>query len=164
MEKKSFQSLLLAHQEIIHTTANILTRDKDAAADLCQETNWHALMNARKFKKGTNLNAWLKTLVRHIYYNHHRRKTLYKKIFHNLKKQKSSWANASENIDTNTFEFEDKQQISQAFHTLPVNLRIPFTLYFNGHSYKEISHLLRQPIGTVKNRIFKARKQLSTLW
>lgn len=159
MEKKSFQSLLLAHQDVIRTTANMLTQDKDSAADLCQEVNCHALVNARKFRKGTNLNAWLKTLVRHIYYNHHRRKILYTKIFHKLRRQKSSQASAL----NNSSEFEERQQIRQVFHSLPTSLRIPFTLYFNGHSYKEISRLLCLPIGTVKNRIFKARKQLSSI-
>ena len=52
------------------------------------------------------------------------------------------------------------QDIEQAINKLPLNLKKPFTMNYNGFKYHEIAEILKVPIGTVKTRIFVARRQL----
>jgi RNA polymerase sigma-70 factor (ECF subfamily) len=48
----------------------------------------------------------------------------------------------------------------QKIELLSDEYKIPFNMYFDGYKYKEIADELRIPIGTVKSRIFIARKKL----
>ena len=50
--------------------------------------------------------------------------------------------------------------IQKALSTLENSFREPFMMYFHGYKYHEISDKLSIPIGTVKNRIHLARKEL----
>jgi RNA polymerase sigma-70 factor (ECF subfamily) len=53
-----------------------------------------------------------------------------------------------------------EKDILKSIQLLTDDLRIPFQMFFDGHKYKEIADHLDLPIGTVKSRIFLARKQL----
>jgi RNA polymerase sigma-70 factor (ECF subfamily) len=50
--------------------------------------------------------------------------------------------------------------IERAIDELPMSLKKPFTMNFKGFKYHEIAEILNIPIGTVKTRIFVARRQL----
>ena len=52
-----------------------LTKDNEEAKDLYQETAFRAITNRDKFKAGTNLKAWLFTIMKNIFINNYRRKT-----------------------------------------------------------------------------------------
>ena len=136
-----------------------LTRDADDAKDLVQETLLKALLNKDKFKAGTNLKAWLYTIMRNIFINDYRRKAKQHTILDNsindflLNSNQLSIANTAE---TNL----KMKEIQQAVHSLPDIFRNPFMLYFEGYKYNEIADLLKEPLGTIKSRIHFARKLL----
>jgi RNA polymerase sigma factor (sigma-70 family) len=137
-----------------------LTRDQDDAKDLVQETLLKALTHREKFKTGTNLKAWLYTIMRNSFINHYNKVTrrsspvdsddyfLYIHANHNF---------IAENGATATFIRED---VRQAMGLLHEDFRRPFLMYFTGYKYLEIAQKLQIPIGTVKNRIHIARKEL----
>ncbi|MFZ4612217.1 MAG: sigma factor-like helix-turn-helix DNA-binding protein, partial [Bacteroidia bacterium] len=52
------------------------------------------------------------------------------------------------------------KDIKLVLENLEEDLRIPFLMYFEGYKYKEIADQFNLPIGTVKSRIFLARKKL----
>jgi RNA polymerase sigma-70 factor (ECF subfamily) len=52
------------------------------------------------------------------------------------------------------------REISNTTNLLPDEWRIPFSMHVQGYKYEEISNMLEMPIGTVKSRIFLARKRL----
>ena len=54
-------------------------------------------------------------------------------------------------------------EISRMVDGLEDGIRIPFVMHFQGFKYQEISDYLELPLGTVKSRIFFARKELKTL-
>ena len=60
-----------------------LTKDTEAANDLYQETLYKALANQEKYNAGTNIKAWLFTIMRNIFINDYRRKVKQKTIFDN---------------------------------------------------------------------------------
>lgn len=52
------------------------------------------------------------------------------------------------------------QEITKAIAELNDDIKIPFTLFLNGYKYHEIAQKLNIPLGTIKSRIFFARKEL----
>jgi RNA polymerase sigma factor (sigma-70 family) len=159
MSTVDFNEMLVNNAEFLRPFAITLTRDNEAAQDLFQETMFRALANQDKYNVGTNIKAWLYTIMRNIFINNYRRKAKQNTIFDStpndylLNYNQSAVANAAE---TN-LKIKD---INQAIHTLPEIFRNPFLLYFDGYKYHEIAEILSEPLGTIKSRIHFARKLL----
>ena len=159
MSDTEFNSLLLNNAEFLKPFAINLTRDNEAANDLYQETLYKALANHEKYNVGTNIKAWLFTIMRNIFINDYRRKAKQKTIFDNspneflLNNQQTAIANAAES-DMRI------KEINAAIRQLPEIFKTPFLLYFDGYKYNEIADALHEPLGTIKSRIHFARKLL----
>jgi RNA polymerase sigma factor (sigma-70 family) len=159
MSSLEFNQMLVNNSEFLKPFAVTLTRDSDAAQDLYQETLFRALANKDKYNVGTNIKAWLYTIMRNIFINNYRRKAKQNTIFDStpndflLNQAQVTTANAAESI----LKLKD---IQQAIHHLPEIFRNPFLLYFDGYKYHEIADMLGEPLGTIKSRIHFARKLL----
>ena len=159
MSTVEFNELLLNNTEFLKPFAVTLTRDNEVAKDLLQETMYRALVNKEKYNVGTNIKAWLYTIMRNIFINNYRRKSKQSTIFDNspndflLNYNQVTTANSAEgSLKMKDMEF--------AIHRLPEIFRNPFVLYFEGYKYHEIADLLTEPLGTIKSRIHFARKIL----
>ena len=75
--------VLLENADFLKPFAVNLTKDSEAANDLYQETLYKALANQEKYNVGTNIKAWLFTIMRNIFINDYRRKAKQKTIFDN---------------------------------------------------------------------------------
>lgn len=140
-----------------------LTRDADEARDLVQETLLKALLNRDKFKAGTNLKAWLFTIMRNTFINNYNkitRRTTSIDTTENLQYTLTTDCFVTHNNATSTFVMRD---INQALANLNEDFRTPFMMYYIGYKYLEIANKLELPIGTVKNRIHIARKLLKKM-
>jgi len=139
-----------------------LTRDHDDANDLLQETLLKAYIHREKFSDGTNLKAWLYTIMKNTFLTNYQRMAR-KKTFVDTT-ENLHYLNAPSYVTRNSAEGSFvMQDIHQAIATLDENHRKPFVMYFTGYKYHEIADMLRLPIGTVKNRIHLARKELKNL-
>ena len=159
MSAAEFNELLLNNAHPLRPFAVSLTHDQEIAKDLFQETLYRALANKDKYSTGTNVKAWLFTIMRNIFINDYRRKTKHRTIFDN------SWNNSLFNsgniIVRNDGEHSlQLREIINAIHKLPQIFKTPFLLYFEGYRYNEISDSLNEPLGTIKSRIHFARKLL----
>jgi len=137
-----------------------LTQDSEAADDLIQETMYRALTNQEKFREGTNLKAWLYTIMKNIFINGYRRRSKRKTIIdttENLYFLNSASKAITLNRSEANFMMED---ITKAIAGLSEEYRVPFMLHYKGYKYQEIAEDLNLPLGTVKSRIFFARKEL----
>lgn len=159
MSAKEFNQVLLENADFLKPFAVNLTKDSEAANDLYQETLYKALANQEKYNVGTNIKAWLFTIMRNIFINDYRRKTKQKTVFDNsdndflINLKQASVSNAAEsNLRM--------KEITEAVHQLPEIFKTPFRLYFDGYKYQEIADVLAEPLGTVKSRIHFARKLL----
>ena len=159
MSRVEFNEMLLSNADFLKPFAINLTRDTEAANDLYQETLYKALANHEKYNAGTNIKAWLFTIMRNIFINNYRRKAKQRTIFDNtandylINLKQASVGNAAEtNIRT--------KEINQAIRQLPDIFKTPFLLYFEGYKYNEIADVLQEPLGTIKSRIHFARKLL----
>ncbi|MGN6294490.1 MAG: RNA polymerase sigma factor [Chitinophagaceae bacterium] len=159
MPTTDFNEVLLENADFLKPFAINLTRDSEAANDLYQETLYKALANKEKYNVGTNIKAWLFTIMRNIFINDYRRKSKQKTIFDNtsndylINLKQASVSNAAES-DLRI------KEIHTAIHQLPEIFKVPFQLYFDGYKYQEIADVLSEPLGTVKSRIHFARKLL----
>ena len=73
MSTVEFNQMLVNNTEYLKPFAMTLTRDIEKAKDLLQETIYRALVNKEKYTAGTNITAWLYTIMRNIFINHYRR-------------------------------------------------------------------------------------------
>ncbi|HEY9363171.1 MAG TPA: RNA polymerase sigma factor [Chitinophagaceae bacterium] len=159
MSNLEFNQLLLNNADFLKPFAVNLTRDNDAAKDLYQETLYKAIANSDKYNVGTNIKAWLFTIMRNIFINDYRRKAKQQTIFDNTPNDFLLNYNQASVDNTAESKFRLKE-IKGAIHHLPEIFKTPFLLYFEGYKYHEISDLLHEPLGTIKSRIHFARKLL----
>jgi len=159
MSVAEFNELLLSNAGPLRPIAVSFTHDQEVAKDLFQETLCKALANKDKYSTGTNINAWLFTIMRNIFINEYRRKAKQRTIFGNgindtlIDSGKIIVCNGGENS-------LQLKEIHRAIYQLPQIFKIPFLLYFEGYRYHEISESLSEPLGTIKSRIHFARKLL----
>jgi len=136
-----------------------LTKDRDEADDLLQETVFKAYSNRDKFQEGTNLKAWMYTIMRNTFITNYQRMVRRKTFIDTT--ENNHFINSSgsklENKATGNFVLRDA---NNAIDKLKDMYKVPFTMYFRGFKYHEIAEKLEIPIGTVKNRIHIARKEL----
>jgi RNA polymerase sigma-70 factor (ECF subfamily) len=159
MSNLEFNEMLLTNADFLKPFAINLTRDNEAANDLYQETLYKALANKEKYNVGTNIKAWLFTIMRNIFINDYRRKAKQKTIFDStpneylINLKQVSVSNAAESGMR-------MKEINKAIKELPEIFKTPFLLYFDGYKYNEIADVLQEPLGTIKSRIHFARKLL----
>ena len=154
-----FNEMLLGNAEFLKPFAINLTRDTEAANDLFQETLYKALANKEKYNAGTNIKAWLFTIMRNIFINNYRRKAKQKTILDSTPNE--YLINIKQATVSNAAESDMKvKEINKAIRELPEIFKTPFLLYFDGYKYNEIADVLHEPLGTIKSRIHFARKLL----
>jgi RNA polymerase sigma factor (sigma-70 family) len=161
MSTADFDQILIKNTEFLRPFAFTLTRDQESAKDLVQETLFRALANKEKYHIGTNIKAWMYTIMRNIFINNYRRKSKQQTIFDHTANDFL--------LDTNQVTIANEaiatlnmKEVQEAIHKLPEIFRNPFLLYFDGYKYHEIADMLKEPLGTIKSRIHFARKLLKT--
>jgi RNA polymerase sigma-70 factor (ECF subfamily) len=159
MSTQEFEKLLIDQSDYLRPFAFTLTRDNETAKDLTQETLFRALANKDKYHVGTNIKAWMYTIMRNIFINDYRRKSRQQTIFDNTPNEFLLDHNQSA-VKNAAISGIQQKEIETAIHHLPDIFRYPFQLYFEGYKYNEIADFLKEPLGTVKSRIHFARKLL----
>ncbi len=136
-----------------------LTKNQEDAKDLYQETAFRAMTNREKFKPGTNFKAWTFTIMKNIFINNYRKKVKRNTIIDTTDNQFfiNSGDKAVENDAGRNILMEELHKMIEG---LDETLKDPFLLHYQGFKYQEIADQLKLPLGTVKSRIFFARKAL----
>ncbi len=158
MTATDFDRMVILHSTFLRPYAVSLTHSQEDAKDLFQETMVRALLNRDKYQFGTNLKAWLYTIMRNVFINDYRKNKKHRKVddqapesymyIMNKTAQNDGWAHMRIN------------EIKEAIDNLPNVFRLSFELHYTGYKYQEIADLLHEPLGTIKSRIHFARKQL----
>ena len=144
---------------LLQSFAYNLTKNGEDAKDLYQETAFRALTNREKFMPGTNFKAWLFTIMKNIFINNYRRRMKANTIMDstdNMYYINSGSTIISNDAESNIMMDELKRMISE----LDDSIKIPFLMHYQGFKYQEIADDLSLPLGTVKSRIFFARKEM----
>ncbi len=136
-----------------------LVKDANDAEDLVQETAYKAFKYKQMYKPHTNFRAWLLTIMRNTFINDYRRKKRRQVLLD--KTDNNFFLNSGDQPVNNEGETNvNIEEIEQIIGELEAMFRIPFLLNFKGYKYQEIADELDLPLGTVKSRIFFARKRL----
>jgi RNA polymerase sigma-70 factor (ECF subfamily) len=146
---------------LLNSFAYNLTKNSEDAKDLYQETAFRAMTNRDKFRPGTNLKAWLFTIMKNIFINNYRKKMKANTIMDNTDNlyYLNSGSNSIDNAaDSNIL----IKELTGMIDLLDDSTRIPFMMHYQGFKYQEIADHLDLPLGTVKSRIFFARKDLKS--
>lgn len=163
MSTADFNNYFLEKSGPLKSYAFYLTKDRDDALDLFQETALKAVVHENKFTLGTNLQAWLMTIMRNTFINNYRKEIKSRKVIDsNEYLKKISESKAGTDVDAEAvILFEE---LMDMVNQLDESLRVPFQMYFLGHKYHEIAETLHLPLGTMKSRMFLARKALKKLY
>jgi RNA polymerase sigma-70 factor (ECF subfamily) len=134
-----------------------LCGNPDRADDLVQETLAKALLNINSFTVGTNLLAWLFTILRNAYYSEFRkRRREVADIDGRLSGALVSKANQDDHMEYLDFR--------QALQKIPADQREALILIgASGLSYEEAAEICKCAVGTMKSRVSRARSRLSEL-
>ena len=154
-----FQNKILSIQKNMYSFAMTLTSNRYDAEDLLQETTLKVLDNREKYVDNVNFRGWVLTIMRNIFINNYRKELRNQIIIdktndlHKLSiSENSRWENPEEIVTI--------KEIKYIINNLNDDLKIPFSMYLDGYKYNEISDKLALPLGTVKSRIFFARREL----
>lgn len=132
-----------------------LTRNKDRANDLVQDTVERALKKAHLFD-GTNLRSWMFTICRRVFLNQIRSQKS-RGVAVPVEDAPQAALSIAQNQET-TMYFND---VMEAFQRLPLNDKVVISLVvMEGLKYEEVAQLLNIPIGTVRSRLSRARARL----
>ncbi len=159
MTATDFSTQVARLRPMLKTLTRKFTNDNDESQDLVQDTILRALTYRNKFRYDTNLKGWLFTIMRNTFINNYRKNQRAKTSHDDTKEL--YFLNVA---DTHTFNKPEKiaefKEVWSNVNELKDELLIPFKMHTTGYKYQEIADRLCIPIGTVKNRIFHARKEI----
>jgi len=159
MANKEFEAKLMSLQGNLLNFAYMLTSNKDNAYDLLQDTTLKALDNESKYVDNTNFKGWVFTIMRNIFINNYRRNVRSQTVvdqtddLYHLNLSQDSGLESPEGS-------YGESEITSAINAFPEEYRVPFSMHVAGYKYNEIAEKMNLPLGTVKSRIFFARKKL----
>lgn len=142
---------------ILRAFARSLSGNRDRADDLVQETLARALANWDKFQEGTNLHAWLVTILRNQFYSEGRkRRREVEDVDGVMAGQLSDRPSQMGHLELGEF--------VRALQTLPDVQREALLLVgASGFSYEETAEICGVRVGTIKSRVSRARSRLEEL-
>lgn len=147
-----FQDQLVEQLPYLRTFARLLARNWALADDLVQETALRALSNVDKFTPGTNMKAWLSTILRNQFYNEVRTRS--RAAAYAVLPKPAGHHGEQEGM----LELRD---LERAFRALPAVQREALSLVgASGFSYGEAAEIVGCAQGTVKSRVCRARMEL----
>lgn len=146
---------------VLKAFAYNLTQNMEDARDLYQETAFRAIKNKEKFNPGTNFKAWLMTIMKNIFINNYRRKVKQNTIMDNTDDQ--YFINSAKKVKNSAESDIMMEELTQMVEDLEEGLKVPFMLHYLGYKYQEIADFMQLPLGTIKSRIFFARRDLKAM-
>ncbi|HEX9759036.1 MAG TPA: sigma-70 family RNA polymerase sigma factor [Nitrospiria bacterium] len=166
--RKEVESLTLKHLDSLWGFAITLSKNKTDAADLVQDTFLRAFHYYDRFEIGTNIKAWLFTIMKNIFINNFRDRQ--REVFPIEPEEDGEFIQGHAGEVLHHYAHEAlpngrneifKKDIQMALQDLPQRLRVAVILKdIEGFNYKEIAEILDCPIGTVMSRLARGRTQL----
>ncbi|HEY7901573.1 MAG TPA: sigma-70 family RNA polymerase sigma factor [Caulobacteraceae bacterium] len=158
VEIDDFQQQLIAQIPVMRAFARTLSDSTYLAEDLAQDGLVRALTCRHQFTPGTNLRAWLLTIIRNLFYSSKRRSWRSTSLEPEVAEQTivaDEDASASVELD----------ELRRAMTLLPDEQREALILVgAAGLSYEEAAEICAAPVGTIKSRVSRARDRLALIY
>ena len=153
----SLREAMLAAVPSLRAFAISLSGNIDRADDLVQETLLRAIANIDSFQPGTNMSAWMFTILRNLF------RSEYRKRRREVEDTDGSYAESLKSHPEQGSRLEF-QEFRGALAKLPPDQREALILVgASGFSYEEAAHICGCAVGTIKSRVNRARTRLADL-
>lgn len=166
-QRTRFEAVALPLMATLHRAALHMTRDSHAASDLVQDTYLRAYRAFDQFRPGTNCRAWLFSIMYSVFNSAYRKaqRTLTGSQMIALQADYDDWLESGEDAPELHAPLEAPQeldpQVERALNSLPEAFRHVVMLVDVGElSYEEAAAVVGCAVGTVRSRLFRARKYL----
>ena len=159
MASKEFQTKLMSLQANMLNFAYMLTSNRDNAYDLLQDTTLKVLDNEEKYVENTNFKGWVFTIMRNIFINNYRKVARSATVLDTTDDLYHLNISQDSGLETPEGSY-GAGEITDAINSFSDDYRIPFSMMLAGYKYAEIAEKMNLPLGTIKSRIFFARKRL----
>jgi RNA polymerase sigma-70 factor (ECF subfamily) len=147
-----FAEVFRRHGRAVYGCCMAMVQEREAAADLTQETFLRAMEGIGGFSGG-NLRAWLVTIGRHLAINHIRKKNRGPRALEEPDDRGDGSA-AAQNM-------ESRERLRQLLEPLSSEQQLCLKLFYgNGLSYDEISEVTGMAIGTVRSHLQNGRRRM----
>jgi RNA polymerase sigma-70 factor (ECF subfamily) len=148
-------------EDLLFGFAMKLTKNRENAKDLMQETLMRGFQARDRFKIGTHFKSWMTTIMYNSFINHYRKQKTRNRVEQPVEdivhlSNKATTEGSGEQIIL-------REELDRILNQLDLKYKKPFLMFFKGFQYDEIAEDMELPIGTVKSRIFYARKQLKAM-
>lgn len=162
MSTIEFHNNLNILTDSLNAFAYSLTKNNEDARDLFQETAFRAIHNKEKFRPETNFKAWTFTIMKNIFINNYRKKVKSNTILDHTENT-YFLDSGSEKVTNDGSRNMLMKELNKMIDSLDETIRIPFIMHHEGYKYNEIAEQFDLPLGTVKSRIFFARRALKDM-
>lgn len=164
-QAETFESVALPHLAAVARVARALTRDESDADDLVQETYLRALKHWHTFVPGSDCKRWLATICRNAFFAEQERGRRVTAVedeeLDSLSAVNPHRAARAADLEDLFDRFDLGPTIRAELDGLPPSFRDVVVLFdVEGFRYEEIAELLMIPIGTVRSRLYRARRLL----
>jgi RNA polymerase sigma-70 factor, ECF subfamily len=162
-KRGAFEREALPHLDALYAAALHLSRNREDANDLVQETVLRAYRFFHQFSPGTNCRAWLLTILYNAFRNGYRRSTREQVgsspgDYERELEESAKLDPAKSNPETIVFAQLMDHEVEDALKSLPEEFRAAIVLVdVNELSYQEAAEVLKVPIGTVRSRLSRGR-------
>jgi RNA polymerase sigma factor (sigma-70 family) len=161
MNTSEFNAAFAKLHDLLFAFAMKLTRNKEDAKDLIQETAMLAYANLHRFEPGTYFKSWVSTIMRNSFINNYRKMKTRNKVEQPIEDFVSTMGNQA--VTNQASSLIMQKELAVIMDKLSNDYKVPFLMFYQGYHYGEIAEHMNLPIGTIKSRIFYARKQLKDM-
>jgi RNA polymerase sigma-70 factor, ECF subfamily len=162
-KRERFERTALPFLAAVYGMARRLTRSEEDASELSQETFLRAFRTFENFRPGTNCKAWLLTILHSIFVNRYRKakRAPITVPLEGLEERLAGPESIEPGAAGKPPEWSDAE-VEAAFARLPVDFRsVVLMVDVEELTYEETAAALSCPVGTVRSRLFRARKLLA---
>lgn len=159
------ESEFIPQLDALYNFAYHLTYNDTDAEDLVQETMLKACRSVESYQLGTNAKAWLFTILRHVFINDYRKKSKMPQrgsIEDIEKHHHAQEGTKGKHLDLSHEAFRDMMgdEVLAAIESLSEEFKTIILLDLEDFKYAEMAEIINIPVGTVRSRLFRARKEL----
>ena len=163
-----FASGDLPHADALFGTALRLTRNRQDAEDLVQETYLRAFAHYDRFAEGTNLKAWLFRILRNAFINGYRKRKAGPQEVVLASREGEAEGPGEDTTPSPSANPEEALlagsldgSVARALASLPEDFRLVVELAdLQDFTYREVAEILEIPLGTVMSRLYRGRRLL----
>ena len=162
-KRSAFEREALPHLDTLYRVALRYTREPARAQDLVQDTMLKAFRSWHRYEPGTNVRAWLLTILRNTFINDYRREKQRGPTVDITTAETFSLFPEVQEEDPEGHFFDQivDDEVRRAIDDLPEEFRETVVLSeLEGMTYQEIADVTGAPVGTVKSRLFRGRRAL----